>query len=109
MKIIDDPYIGKKLRNSFDIDQLLEDLRRDVTDKNYYVIALSSNEKNQLDIIHTLFLKSRWQRRLLPFAAGVAFDKHEAYLIVNKIMQDSMKAGYGCNMRSYLTAERMGK
>ena len=103
MKIINDPYIGKKLKNSFDAEKLLSDIERDVTDENFYVIALSSNEKNQLDIIHTLYLKSKWQRRMLPLVAGIALDKHEAYLIVNKIMLDTMETRGDYNMRAYLS------
>ncbi len=105
MKIIDDPYIGKKLKNTYDAEKLLSDLRRDVTDENYYVIALSSNEKNQLDIIHTLFLKSKWQRRMLPLVVGIASDKHEAYLIVNAIMNETMESRGDCNMRAYLSGK----
>ena len=107
MKIIEDPYIGKKLKSTYGADSIIGELGCGITDRNYYVIALSSNEKNQLDIIHTFFLKQAWQRAMVPAVAGAAFDRMEAALIVDEILCDAMDAGYGYDMRTFLNCERM--
>ncbi len=104
MKILKNLYIGNTLR-ALDTESFLACADRGETVRNACVITISTNPANQLDIIHTLFLRQRSLRMRLPLVAGIASDRAEAVCVLEKILQDTMEATGGMDMRSYLLSK----
>ena len=69
-----------------------------------YLITLSSNENNQLDIISTLYLRQDSVTGRLPLVVGVARDKKDAVGMVRDILEETIRATGLPDMRSYLLA-----
>ncbi|MBE5997511.1 MAG: hypothetical protein E7240_09240 [Lachnospiraceae bacterium] len=93
-------YIGEGIGGK--MKELRRDLDEGKTAENAWLITLSTNRSNQLDIVHTLFLRQPWIRKSLPMIVGVAGSKKEAMNMVMNILTDSLKTHCGTDMRAYL-------
>ena len=93
-------YIGEGIRDR------AEALRRDLDEgkpaENAWLITLSTNRQNQLDLVHTLFLRQAWIRKSLPLVVGIAASKREAMNLVTSMLMDSLGTHCGTDMRAYL-------
>lgn len=67
-----------------------------------YLIALSNNEHDQLDIIHNSMLKQKLYRKLDLKIVGFCNSKEEALELVNTILQETLDANGDANMKAYL-------
>ena len=101
MKLLNNLYVGEKLKASGE-EKIIKDLKKNKIKAGYYVIALSSNPDNQLDIYSSFFLTREWQRKMVPLIAGIANDRQEAFIIVDDIMKETFKETGGYDMRAYL-------
>ena len=93
-------YIGEEIAGKE--SRIRASLEKDGTTENAYLITLSTNKSNQLDIIHTVFLRQNWIRKSLPMIVGIAGSKKEAMLMVERILTDSLLTHCGADMRAYL-------
>ena len=93
-------YIGEEVGGR------MQTIRRDLDEgkaaENAWLITLSTNRQNQLDIVHTVFLRQPWIRKSLPMIVGVAGSKKEAMRMVGMILADSLGTHCGTDMRAYL-------
>ena len=101
MKISRNLYIGNSMRAE-NIKRLLAEINCGKTVRNAVVITVSSNPDNQLDFIHTYFLRQESFRRMLPLVVGVASDRYEANVLLEVILKDTMDNTGGTDMRTYL-------
>ena len=101
MRYIRDLYIANTLRG-FDAADLLARIDRGDACENAYLITLSTNPDNQLDIIHTLFLRQKALRKYTETVVGIAPDRYEANVLVEEILHDTMEKTGGMDMRGYL-------
>ncbi len=104
------PEWSKSLRISKHLpDAQIRRIRRALdkgkTAENAYLITLSSNEKNQLDIVNTLYLRQASLTGRLPLVVGVARDKKDAFEMVRDILCETLDKTGGADMRSYLLAQ----
>lgn len=67
-----------------------------------YLLVLSNNEHDQLDIIHNSILKQRAYRKLDINIVGLANSYDEALSIVDRILNECMENDGSCNMKEYL-------
>lgn len=67
-----------------------------------YLITLSNNGDNQLDIFHNAMLKQRLYRKFDLKVVGLSNSYDEALLIVEGILNDSLKETGSADMKSYL-------
>ena len=93
-------YIGEEVAGK--MASLRQDLDEGNIAENAWLITLSTNRQNQLDIVHTLFLRQPWIRKSLPMIVGVAGSKKEAMRLVMTILTDSLQSHCGSDMRAYL-------
>ncbi len=66
-----------------------------------YVITVASFP-DQLEILHSAYLKQRYYRYHPPIIVGIASNYEEAVQIVMKITQECLEATGNCNLREYL-------
>ena len=104
MKLLNNLYVGEKLKASGE-EKIIKDLKKNKIKASYYVIALSSNPDNQLDIYSSFFLTREWQREMVTFIAGIANDRQEAFIIVDDIMKETIKETGRYDMRTYLLSK----
>lgn len=67
-----------------------------------YLIVLSNNNSDQLDIIHNSMLKQRLYRKLDLRIVGFANSYEEATKIVLRILDETMEATGTCDIKKYL-------
>lgn len=67
-----------------------------------YLITLSQNEEDQLDIFHNSMLKQELLRKVDYQVVGIARGREEALEIVRRITDDCMKQTGTVNIRQYL-------
>ena len=72
---------------------------------SYYVIAISENPNNQLDIIQTRQLIQSYYSRYPLKVVGVATDRDEAFEIIEKIAQECFRERGDCALREYLSCQ----
>ena len=104
MKILKDLYIGNTLR-ALDPQDFFVRIGQGETVRNAYVITLSSNPANQLDFVHTLYLRQQSLFCRLPLVVGVASDKEEAVVVLERILGETMEKNGSMDMRSYLAGK----
>lgn len=69
-----------------------------------FLLTLSNNNSDQIDIIHNSMLKQRSYRKLDLRIIGFANSYEEATSLVVDIMNDTIAATGNCNMKDYLSA-----
>lgn len=66
-----------------------------------YVITIASGV-DQLEIIHSAYLKQKYYRYHPPIIVGIASGYDEAVQIIVKITQECVEAMGNCNLKEYL-------
>ena len=67
-----------------------------------FLIALSNNDSDQLDIFHNSLLKQRLFRKLDLRIVGFADSKDEAIGIVQNMLDETIEQTGTCNIKAYL-------
>lgn len=67
-----------------------------------YLITLSNNESDQLDIIHNSLLKQRLYRKLDLRVVGLCNSRSEAIDIVNQIVAEAVENTGKADIKDYL-------
>lgn len=75
-------------------------------DVGHYLITLSSNPADNLDIISTSFLVQPALYDRLPMVVGLASSKKEAMRLVLRITDDCLSATGGADLRAFLLAKQ---
>ena len=94
-----------KVRGTGKLRQCLDEGR---PAENAYLITLAANPKDQLDIVHTLFLRQKTLCSLLPPVVGVAATRKGAEALVISILEDTLRDTQSTDMRSYLIGKEAG-
>ena len=100
----DELYIGEGIADR--VSSVRAKLDAGDYSENAWLITLSTNRKNQLDIIHTVFLREHWIRKSLPLIVGIASGKTEAMRLTGQILLESLATHCGPDMRMYLVEKR---
>ena len=91
-----DSIDGKKL------DKLKKKLENRPLTTNCFVIALSRNQEDQLDILSAKLFVQRYYRKNPPFVVGIAGNREEAFLLVEKLARECMAVRGDCALKEYL-------
>ena len=97
-------YVGEKLRRKEKKVRRLVDRGRFLP--NVYLVTLSSNGQDQLDILEASYLVQRGVAQRLPLIVGMAFDYPEAIHLVEEIAWEAYQATGDCNLRKFLCEMR---
>lgn len=71
-----------------------------------YCIMLSESDEEQLEIVHSAFLRSKEYRRRVPVIWGVAKTRFGAIEVVTRMMEDAARAGYPGDARTFLISRQ---
>ena len=92
-------YVGESVNNP---DKLIHKLKRHAKRVDAYVITLSKNPYDQLEIYEAKYLSQKYYKNNPPYIIGVAGDYEEAVDIVKQIAEETMAAQGNCLMKEYL-------
>ncbi len=101
MRYLKDLYIADGL-SGIDAAALLSRVSEGKKVPNLYFLTMPTNPANQLDIVHTLFLRQKKLRKYLPAVVGIAPDRRSAAALVERILRETMEKTGGTDMRRYL-------
>lgn len=93
-------YIGNTAKRN--INKIVRRLNHKKPANGIYVITLASNEKNQLDIIHSNFLVQSVVYRSCPMVVGIAKGYEEALELVTKITEAAVQTNGTADLRQFL-------
>lgn len=92
-------YVGKDLHNP---DKVIHKLKKHAKLLNAYVITLSRNPVDQLDIYKAGFLSQKYFRQHPPYVIGLAAGYDEAVDLVRQIAEETFAARGDCELKEYL-------
>lgn len=92
-------YVGKNVKNP---NELKAKLKKHAKLSDAYVITLSKNEYDQLEIHKAGYLSQKYYRLNPPYVIGLAADYDEAVEIVQQIAEESYAAQGNCKLKEYL-------
>jgi len=109
MKFLKTYYVGEAAKDLY--GKFLKGLKKGKADFDCYVISISADAHEQLDIMHgKVFLSKYVPDREERLIVGLAAGKTDAVNLIEKITEESVAAGFGGRIRDYLLdkAEREG-
>lgn len=90
-------YIGDTVSNPFRTKRKL----KHHAGVQAFVITIASGA-DQLEIMHSAYLKQKYFRFHPPVVVGIAADYDEAVQLVIQITQESLETTGNCNLKAYL-------
>ncbi len=92
-------YVGKSVKN---LNKIKAKLKKHSKLLDVYVITLSKNEFDQLEIHKAGYLSQKYYRMNPPYVIGIASDYDEAVDIVQQIAGEAFAAQGNCKLKEYL-------
>lgn len=92
-------YIGDKVKNP---DKTIKKLNRHAKFLNVYVLTLSNNPSDQLNIFKAGELSQRYYKNNPPYVIGIAADYEEAVALVEKIAVETLNETGDCRIKDYI-------
>ena len=92
-------YIGESVNNP---DKLIHKLQKHAKLLDAYVITLSKNASDQLEIYKAGYLSQKYYRTNPPYIIGIAADYEEAVGLVQKIAMETYEAQGNLRLKEYL-------
>lgn len=100
MKYYYDLYLSEEFKEKR--EKILDDLEMKKLSLEQFLIVLLKNEKNQLEIFHSVLLKQEYFNREELLVVGIAKSMNDAYAIVEKISQEVYNETGDANIKEYL-------
>lgn len=97
-------HLGEGLEYK-DLMQIKKDLRENPVGANLFIITLSANEQEQLDIYDAKYLIQKYYSNNPPYVVGIAKDKGQAIEVVERLMQECVTNRGDANLRAYIMGE----
>ncbi len=88
-----------------DLQKLKQDLNENPLFANVFVITLSANEYDQLDIYHSKYLLQRFYKKNPPLVVGMAKKQGGAVALVEKIVQECVTLRGDVDLKAFLVGE----
>lgn len=88
-----------------DIPKIKEDLSVNPIKANLFLITVSANRDEQLDIYDAKYLVQKYYRKNPPYVIGIAKEKGHAYAIVEDLMRECVEKYNHANLKAYLIGE----
>lgn len=97
----DEIYLGPGIENE-NLDKLKAKLDKQPLLTGYYLIALSSNPHDQLDIMETKQLLQPYYQQHPVQVVGIAADHEDAMLLVQHMVRDCLQARGDALLKEFL-------
>lgn len=94
-------YVGESMSDR-KLDKIKTKLLKKPISCGAYVITLSKNVHDQLDIIQTRQLAQRFYQNYELRVVGIASNRDEAVELVEKMLQNCIKERGDCRVKEYL-------
>lgn len=94
-------YLGDSI-DAEKLDKLKKMLEENPLFSGIFVIYISNNPSNQLDIIDSRMLTQSYYRKLSLYIVGLAGSHEEAIGLVKTMIEDCMQARKDCFIKEYL-------
>jgi len=88
-----------------DIMQIQEKLRVNPIEANLFLITISANSEEQLDIYDAKYLIQKYYQKNPPYVIGIAKEKGHAFTIVEELMKECVEKRSDANLKAYLIGE----
>ena len=93
-------YIGERVNRY--AARIRERLDAGKSDLGHYIITLAAHPSDYLDLFDTRYLTQDALRNRLPMVVGLAADRNEALIVVQKIVEDCVRETGSTDVRSFL-------
>ncbi len=94
-------YLGESISPE-KLDKLKRELKSKPLLSSLYVLTLSQNPSNQLEIYAARLLAQPYYRKYPPYIIGIAADYDEAVSLVEQIVQECIRERGDCALKEYL-------
>lgn len=92
-------YIGESVNNP---DKLIHKLKKHAKLLDAYVITLSKNASDQLEIYKAGYLSQKYYRENPPYIIGIAGNYEEAVGLIEQIAKEAYAAQGNLQLKEYL-------
>lgn len=94
-------YLGESI-NVKKLDKIKKKLENSPLFSSVFLIALSRNASDQLEIYKAKQLTFQYYQEFPPFIVGIAGSQEEAVSLVEKIVKECLSARGDCALKEYL-------
>ncbi len=94
-------YLGESIKTA-KLDKIKKKLERYPLLSGVFVITLSRNSSDQLDIYDAKMLWQKYYRNNPPFVVGIASNRGEAIEVVERIVTECVTERGDCSIKEYL-------
>lgn len=96
-----DLYLGDSI-NEDKLDKIIKKLERKPLFSGVFLITVSRNASDQLDIFEAKQLVQSYYKKNPPYVVGIAGSHDEAVELVERLVQECLKARGDCALKEYL-------
>lgn len=96
-----DLYLGDSI-NEDKLDKIIKKLERNPLFSGVFLITVSRNASDQLDIFDAKQLVQSYYKKNPPYVVGIAGSHDEAVELVERLVQECLKARGDCALKEYL-------
>lgn len=94
-------YLGESIKAE-KLDKIKKKLEKKPLFSGVFLITLSRNESDQLEIYEAKQLAQSYYKKNPPHVVGIAKSHAEAVSIVERIVQECLQARQDCSLKEYL-------
>lgn len=94
-------YLGESI-DSKKLDKIKKKLEKAPLFTQVYLLALATNEEDQLEFFDARWLLLRHYDGYVPYIVGIASDESEALSLVQQIVTECLRERGDCSLREYL-------
>ena len=104
MKLCKKLYFGESAQENK--KEILSYIKRRKWQFGIYVITLSENEENLLDVYETIQFEQNYYKKKKLWIVGAAVGKKEAFELVGEIINDVFQKTGAFNVKDYFLTEK---
>lgn len=93
-------YLGESI-NTKKLDKIMKKLREKPLLAGVYVVALSKNPSDQLELYDAKQLVQGYYQSNPPYIVGLAKDSQEGISLIEQIVSDCLKERGDCALKEY--------
>lgn len=96
-----DLYLGDSI-NENKLDKIIKKLEKKPVFSGVFLITVSRNASDQLDIFDARQLAQSYYKKHPPYVVGIAGSHDEAIELVERLVQECLKTRGDCALKEYL-------
>ncbi|MCH5341675.1 MAG: hypothetical protein J1E01_09415 [Acetatifactor sp.] len=96
-----DLYLGDSI-NENKLDKIIKKLEKNPVFSGVFLITVSRNASDQLDIFDARQLAQSYYKKHPPYVVGIAGSHDEAVELVERLVQECLRARGDCALKEYL-------